>query len=293
MAVAFLVVVLFNVPTFSSSLLSTRDSQKRQGSPIEFGRWDYEDHGISWHRGHCHMSWGQSPIALPSGARPDGSELLYSFRTDSPISAQLSKDGRILSIAPRKCAGGFRLRIPGARDENFSLTRVVLHAPSEHLWTGARLPLEAQLIHQSVTNVNESAVISIGFSRGVRGAGVQYPLLASLLNNGSLPRATVTELNTTLQFTGLLGPEVQMLSYTGSTTTPDCTPGTKWFVRQEPIEVSTDIVDSLTNSILRMTHQVGNFRVKQPLGNRNVTIAVARNASVEQGAGKIGCYSFK
>jgi len=85
----------------------------------------------------------------------------------------------------------------------------------------------------------------------------------------------------------LIGPDVGQASefpeyymYEGSVTVPPCTPHVQYFVRSDPMLVNPERLDQIITTIARTVGQTdGNFRMTQPLGDRNVTRILAEDAA--------------
>jgi len=104
-------------------------------------------------------------------------------------------------------------RIGDQAPTRFTLSRIVFHAPAEHLWNGARYPLEMQLEH--ISDEGAVAIVGVWFVRSPQ----RSEFLDSILNGQ--PAQLSEELGEVSQ---------EYFAYMGSLTSPPCTEGVSWFI---------------------------------------------------------------
>jgi len=133
--------------------------------PLLSGRgpssWNYERQGRDWGQ-LCQSGQGQSPINLdPANAAQDGKSevrLLYrpwfqdALEPSPNASVNASASRRVPHIVFRDGVKAGTLQVgPGYDDfDEYTLTRVEVHTPSEHTSQHASWPLELQLWHESL-----------------------------------------------------------------------------------------------------------------------------------------------
>ncbi|KAJ3076628.1 Intraflagellar transport protein 52 [Podochytrium sp. JEL0797] len=149
---------------------------------------------------------------------------------------------------------------------SYNVVQAHFHAPSEHHVNGKRkrnFPLEAHFVQ--VSSDKKLSVLGVFFV-----VGDENPWVRQFIRQ--IPAAT----NQTNQLASLdMIPIVSALqgssyfSYTGSLTTPPCTEGILWVVAREPLEISQQQLNALTdvmpfNSRHTQVNKVGHFKEDHP-----------------------------
>ncbi len=195
----------------------------------------------------------QSPINLDRGEASTPPRLGVSYE---PSAVSVENNGRSIEVA---YPPGSSIELG---DTEYELVQFHFHAPSEHVLSGKRYPIEFHLVHR--TDDEGIAVL------GVLGAvGKPNPLLTSLRE--SLPKKEGQKLRPgeKVNALDLLPPTPESSrrwSYEGSLTTPPCTEGIRWTVFDLPIELSEPQLAELTSIYS------GTNRPLQPLGSRKLIV---------------------
>lgn len=190
----------------------------------------------------CGAGQGQSPVDL-SPTIPNGT---YSLRsTYSPWNSTGLRNTH-LSVH-------IEGRLPGAMVDSgfvYDLIGVHWHVPSEHTVSGRRFPAEVHAVHRRQV---DGALMVLGtlVDEGAH-APAWDPIIRVLPGNDdqTAPLPGSVDLN------ALLGIALQVradwvYAYTGSLTTPPCSPGVKWVVRRMPIYLSREQLDALARATPR------------------------------------------
>lgn len=261
--------------------------------------WDYRDAGTaSWR--NC-QAGSQSPINVSetvASKPPDSDHLFYHYMPyETPVT--MLNDGRLL-VATLKTpqqgsVGGIALGqfFPDALTASYEPFKILIHTPSEHTFGGVKLPLEVQLFHRTPSRgdddptvdpqATELAVVAVGFTVAANGGS----FFLEALRQGGLPTvrdgtALVNrESPGSLEFAELFrsasgrdADKAGFWEYSGSLTTPPCTTGVRWFVRNDPLPASADAVEEFTRAaaaVVSVRQEVpGNARALQPLNGRPV-----------------------
>jgi len=167
--------------------------------------------------------------------------------------------------------------------------QLVVHAPSEHTFAGSRVALELQIYHAktgaatpggAAPPADATAVVAIGFA-----ASVQASAFLDSLRQGGLPtqtggaRMVNKQAPAQLDF-GSLFAGGQFFEYTGSLTTPPCSPGVRWFVRSTALPASMAALDEFKGAIAAMASlkqaAPGNARSLQPAEGIRVVVRTAQ-----------------
>ncbi|HEY6394683.1 MAG TPA: carbonic anhydrase family protein [Candidatus Binataceae bacterium] len=133
--------------------------------------------------------------------------------------------------------GGNFVTLGGKR---FILEGLHFHHPSEHSIGGQSFPLEAHLVHKSADA--QIAVIGVLIKSGKADPGI------AALPDASHPK------HVSMLASALIPQDRTYWTYNGSLTTPPCTEGVRWIVMRNPIEMSPEQIQALTDSLDAIWH---------------------------------------
>jgi carbonic anhydrase len=197
-------------------------------------QWSYEGATGPSHWGElssafreCSSGPEESPIDLPDPHAVAGPAPVLQYER---VTLSLINNGHTVEdFVP----SGSVLRIGDAPDDRYELREVHFHSPSEHAFVGRKFDAELHLVHTN--RAGAVAVVAVFLVKGRPSDG-----LAPLIEH--LPRAVTREPvrvpGATLDLPRLVAAHAKVLAYRGSLTTPPCTEGVRWFVVEEPLEVS-------------------------------------------------------
>lgn len=143
-------------------------------------------------------------------------------------------------------------------EEDYTLSQIHFHSPSEHQLNGQKFEMEGHLVHRN----SEDELAVVGFF--IR-EGDENKVLSEMWSK--LPVEKTKEeiaVNQPVNLAHLFPEEKSIFHYSGSLTTPPCSEGVEWLVLEQAIEMSKEQIDSF-RSILSE-----NNRPIQPLNERAV-----------------------
>ncbi len=213
-----------------------------EGAPDRWGTLDPEFAA-------CETGTNQSPVDLANATRTDLPDLQFNYQ---PTPLDIENKGHTVQVDYQ----------PGSsfavNDTTYELLQFHFHTPAEHRLQGRELAAELHLVHRGPDG--ELAVVGVLIERGDQNAAI-----TPLWNH--LPKAPGEEqqiASVRINAEDLLPSARQHYRYAGSLTTPPCTEGVKWFVLDDPIELSAEQIDAL-HSVIGTSN-----RPVQPLGNREL-----------------------
>jgi carbonic anhydrase len=175
----------------------------------------------------CSSGREESPIDLPDPSAVAGRAPVLQY--DRVTLSLLNNGHTVEDFVPP----GNVLRVGGAPDDRFELREIHFHSPSEHSFLGRKFDAELHLVHTN--RAGDVAVVAIFLVKG-QASDVLAPLV------DHLPRVVTRDplrvADATLALSRLVPAHAKILAYRGSLTTPPCTEGVRWFVVEEPLEVS-------------------------------------------------------
>ena len=126
-------------------------------------------------------------------------------------------------------------------DKRYDLVQLHFHAPSEHTIDGEQFPMEIHFVHEA--DDGTLAVVGLLVEEGEANRGIE--VFWALLDR-AIGSRTVVEVPP--HFVDELFGERHpgLFYYTGSLTTPPCTEGVRWFVRQVPVTFSAEQIAAFT-----------------------------------------------
>ncbi len=175
----------------------------------------------------CSIGHEQSPIDLGGAVAAHRSRIEEQF---APSPFVLFHNGHTVQAALEKPS---TLSAEGGR---FEAVQFHFHHPSEHTVQGRAFPAELHLVHRNAKG--ELAVLGIFIAFGPR----DNPEFEALL--AKLPKAAGDSVRFTqaVDIAKLIedhaGESEAVFTYHGSLTTPPCSEGVKWTVRERPIRAS-------------------------------------------------------
>ena len=141
-------------------------------------------------------------------------------------------------------------------EQRFALVQYHFHAPSEHTLNGEHFPMEVHFVHSS--DSGELAVIGVFIEQGKHNAAFD-PVWNVMPRE---PGKSLMLEGHDVDLDALVPRGSGAFRYEGSLTTPPCSEGVRWFVRQEPIALSSEQISTFTDII------DNNNRPVQPLNER-------------------------
>jgi len=199
----------------------------------------------------CSAGREQSPVDIV-GSRPrDLPEIEFSYE-ESPLS--ILNNGHTIEVEYDE---GSAIAVDGRR---YGLAQFHFHVPSEHEVDGTRFAAEIHLVHRDAND--EIAVIGLLVEQGEENQALAsaWQHLPAEAKEAESVEAEVVDAER------LLPRERTFYTYPGSLTTPPCTEKVTWLIMTEPIQMSSDQLDALTE-IVQM-----NNRPLQPVGERRILV---------------------
>lgn len=234
--------------------------------------YDFLHHGEDWSMGQCGSRTRQSPIDVPDQGVVGSSQVLtLSYAALEQPTFDVHSNGH--TYAADLSDGGFG----GVVHEGtwYNLMNINVHAPSEHTFAGARMPVELHLVHKRFDS-DALLIVALPFdSAGPHYPGVSgtsNPVLQAFLRT-ELPRPgkKVAVPPAPLDIAPLLQ-DSPLLHYEGSMTAPPCAETVQWFIRKEPVVASHTQVQRLLQAEYNTTGGTGNYRSVMPLNGRPISV---------------------
>jgi len=168
-----------------------------------------------------------------------------------PSPLQVVNSGRTVQVnyAP---GSGF-----SANGKAFELVQIHFHTPGEHYIDGAPYPLEAHFVHKSEDGL--LGIVAVMFK-----VGAANPSIEGIWQNVPVAGTVKAVRGVEIDASNLMPEDKSYYAYDGSLSEPPCSEGVKWFVMEEPIELS-----AVQLRAFQAVFPV-NARPIQPLGGRVV-----------------------
>lgn len=198
----------------------------------------------------CAAGVRQSPIELGGAGLADLENILFEYG-DAPV--KLLNNGHTIQ------ADGITNNQIVLSGVAYPLVQFHFHAPSEHVEGGVQYPLEMHLVHR--LDSGELAVVGVFIAEGA-----ENNALAPVWDHLAMAASPAIDTGATIDIAQLLPAERQFYAYVGSLTTPACSEGVRWFVMNEPIEMSAEQIAAFTGIF------DGNNRPLQDLEAREVVL---------------------
>jgi carbonic anhydrase len=146
-------------------------------------------------------------------------------------------------------------------DEVYELLQFHFHTPSEHTIENKSFAMALHLVHQN--KAGKLAVVGVMIN-----SGAENPVITSIWN--AIPKGEQAESKNRINIdaASLLPKDKTFISYYGSLTTPPCSEQVSWNVFLEPIELSSEQIETFA-SIYPY-----NARAIQPLNGRSLKLHI-------------------
>jgi carbonic anhydrase len=202
----------------------------------------------------CDTGRWQSPIVLPPN-EPDTTVALTSGYVAA--TGPLYNDGHTVKM---NVSPGSWIQLGG---ERYLLREFHFHHPAEHLVSGHRFPAEIHLVHYDAAG--RAVALGIFVQEGPHNRAWDALLAALPHTRGDTVRVVhPVDLNLLMGLPGLAGQGLH--TYLGSLTTPPCTQGVRWLVRERRVVLSASQIDQIRRAMPE------NARPPQPLHGRRVYV---------------------
>jgi carbonic anhydrase len=200
----------------------------------------------------CASGHEQSPVALEEAARHQQGAIVLEYH-QSKLRLSREHETVVASVEP-----GSSILLDGKR---YELLQFHFHRPSEHTLDGKHFPLEMHFVHKGPDG--SIAVFGLFVEEGKKNVAIA-PVLARLPASGAAESA----LWKSVDLAAIVGAAKigEVFHYVGSFTTPPCTEGVSWNVREQPITWSKKQIEQLTAAIPT------DNRPLQLLGDRTVLL---------------------
>jgi carbonic anhydrase len=122
---------------------------------------------------------------------------------------------------------------------DFQLVQFHMHTPSEHHINGEYHALEVHMVHQGVSDNTKLAVVALMFQVSASNSSSMIRSLSSSLAAIRTP-GTKTAIPAGIDFSDVHAKlaSSDVLSYTGSLTTPPCAEGVAFMIVKDPLDIS-------------------------------------------------------
>ncbi len=230
--------------------------------------WDYGDEAgpaqwstLSPDFALCDEGKAQSPIDLSVAVAND--ERLDVRRNFQPVSVHVSYQESTVNLLDN----GHTIQVSfedgntvDVGDKQFALIQYHFHAPSEHTMNGEHFPMEAHFVHAAASG--ELAVAGIFIEQGEHNPAFDpvWNILPTEPGESRVLEGQDVDLD------ALVPTGSRTYRYMGSLTTPPCSEGVNWFVREAPIALSAEQIAAFTDIF---NH---NNRPVQSLNDRELVI---------------------
>lgn len=177
----------------------------------------------------CAIGSNQSPINIDTTKiieKDDLKDIQYLYEQTN---FTLINTGRTIKAFPNKENHSLLIG-----NEQYLLKQFHVHHPSEHELNDKKFPLEIHLVHQN--SKGKLAVVGIFVEEDVSNKAGEKILKV-------LPKIKGTKEVVKIDLSDLLPEDNRLFTYDGSLTTPPCTENIQWFLFEEPIKLSTQLIN--------------------------------------------------
>jgi len=199
----------------------------------------------------CAENQFQSPIDIPDATTRKGDfpSLLFNYK---PTPLKIVDTGYTIEV---DYAPGSFVTID---DKSYELTQFHFHKPSEEKVNGRGHDMDVHLVHRSKDG--KIAYIAVQLDRGK-----ENPAIKVVMDNMPKAREDVTTVEgKTISALELLPGDKGYYKFTGTLTTPPCSPDITWVVLKTPVQVSGDTIARFGRAYPM------NARPTQPVAGRDI-----------------------
>ena len=195
----------------------------------------------------------QSPINIDFSQAKIGETLVNIDTHYEPASFSFVNDGHTIQVNNSSKKNKMILE-----ETEYRLIQFHFHTPSEHQFNGIQYPMELHLVHQN--GKDELAVLGVRIQEGNVNENLQ-PIWDVLPKEKTEEEVAVNE---SINLQPLLPQTKSFVHYEGSLTTPPCTEDVKWFVLEQPIDMSKEQIEAFRQIF------PDNHRPVQPINEREI-----------------------
>jgi carbonic anhydrase len=218
--------------------------------------WGYEGHAgpAQWAElgeafALCGAGMRQSPINIDAAASAGLAPIQFDYRA---AKLDMVNNGHTIQVNHGQ---GSAITVDG---EKYALLQFHFHTPSENTVGGKPYDMEMHLVHKNAQG--QLAVVGVFLKAGAHNAVLDKAWGHMPGHAGDKAQVAAISINPA----DLLPASRAYRRFNGSLTTPPCSEGVKWFVMQDPVEVSAE-------QIRKFAKVIGaNARPTQPLNGRFV-----------------------
>jgi carbonic anhydrase len=199
-----------------------------------FGKWSYEGRSGAQHWGDlkeefkfCKIGYNQSPIDVKYDF--EESDLKFSY---SLSDVEKTRENYVMKI--NFYGQNFLLR----GKKKYFLENFEFHHPSEHLINSQAHSLELQITHKS----EDEQLLKLAIFLEVGKENEKFDYLIKLLS--------AKEKDSKIDLSKIVKADDKIFFYDGSSTTPPCREGVKWYVMKTPIQISKEQMNQIIKSAI-------------------------------------------
>lgn len=271
--------------------------------PPPAGPLSFAKHGMDWSDGVCSSRDLQSPINFDDHIK-DPPSAYFGYTYPVIKNKTLTLDAEAGTLHVYFPAGEFG----GVSHEGtfFPLVRLDFKIQGEHLIHGERLPLEIQMVHRQVDRPTKFLNIAVRVwaettpkpPRPADKDKKYYPPDPAEMDYNDViqhflkkepPSAKGDKIDVKIKedepldlnefIVNSVTPDGTFIAYTGSMTTPPCMETVTWLVRRQKMMASNGQIKAISDAIMRLTDNHGNFRATMPFNDRKLSVLKAQKNS--------------
>ena len=230
---------LLSMALFSPMMVMASDQSHSVGSKKTYSgphaHWGYSgaEGPKNWGRlssayGECSAGKNQSPIDIRNSSFYELDELQFDYQQ---FVLEIVNNGHTIQV---NNTGYGNLQIAG---ESYDFLQLHFHTPSEHMINGRHAPLEMHLVHKSKSG--RLAVLGVMIEEGDENVELEKVWF----NMPEIASEKVKMNTVSFEPRNVLPESRDYFHYNGSLTTPPCSEGVRWFVFNQPIQMSSFQID--------------------------------------------------
>ena len=185
----------------------------------------------------CGSGKNQSPVNIDLKKTVNTQNRGIKFNYGLIVPELIKNTGKNIQV---DVSGGANIKVDGIV---FELKNLTFHMPSEHTVNNTHFPMEIQFTHESKGKA--LAVVSMMVVPGKADRTLSKLLKHLPMNAGESKPLPANALRS-VEMKKKLGNYHQ---YGGSTTTPPCTEGVRWFIMKDPLSISNNQQQAFKNAI--------------------------------------------